>query len=98
MSTIYFERFAEVVERNRPRIPEVREQLEAAGVKYVMAAWIDLRGIPKTKPVPWSTATCRGPSCRHEAKRLFHPCLTVDGGGVFGLCRAVSGRITCAQG
>jgi glutamine synthetase len=51
---IYYETFAEAVERNRPRIAEVQAELEAAGVKYVMAAWIDLHGIPKTKPVPMS--------------------------------------------
>ena len=51
---IYYESFQDAVERNRPRIGEVREHLEKAGVKYVMAAWIDLHGIPKTKPVPMS--------------------------------------------
>ncbi|MDH3689646.1 MAG: glutamine synthetase family protein [Gammaproteobacteria bacterium] len=33
-------------------IAKARKQLEAAGVKYVMSCWIDLLGIPKTKPVP----------------------------------------------
>ena len=51
---VYYETFQEAVERNRPRIPTVRKQLEEAGVKYVMSAWIDLHGIPKTKPVPMS--------------------------------------------
>lgn len=51
---IYYENFTDAVERNRPRIPEVRKELEEAGVKYVMAAWIDMHGIPKTKPVPMS--------------------------------------------
>ena len=51
---IYYERFEDAVERNRPKIAEVKKQLEEAGVKYVMAAWIDLHGIPKTKPVPMS--------------------------------------------
>ena len=51
---IYYDNFADAIERNRPRIPEVKRQLEEAGVKYVMAAWIDLHGIPKTKPVPMS--------------------------------------------
>jgi len=51
---IYYERFEDAVERNRPRIPELRERLEAAGVKYVLSSWIDLHGIPKTKPVPMS--------------------------------------------
>ncbi|MDE0348043.1 MAG: glutamine synthetase family protein [Boseongicola sp.] len=54
MSEVYLESFAQAVDRNRPRIAEVKEQLEDAGVKYVMAAWIDLHGIPKTKPVPMS--------------------------------------------
>ena len=36
------------------RIAEVRKQLEDAGVKYVLSSWIDLHGIPKTKPVPMS--------------------------------------------
>ncbi|MEO0569050.1 MAG: glutamine synthetase, partial [Pseudomonadota bacterium] len=54
MSKIYYESFADAVERNRPRIAEMRKELEEAGVKYVMAAWIDLHGIPKTKPVPMS--------------------------------------------
>jgi len=32
----------------------VRKQLEDAGVEYVLSSWIDLFGIPKTKPVPMS--------------------------------------------
>ena len=43
-------------------IAEARERLEAAGVKYVLSCWIDLLGVPKTKPVPvsqWETI-CRG--------------------------------------
>ena len=51
---IYYERFEDAIERNRPRIPEIRERLEKAGVKYVLSCWIDLFGIPKTKPVPMS--------------------------------------------
>lgn len=51
---IYFDHIGDAVERNRPRIPDVRRRLEEAGVKYVMGAWIDLHGIPKTKPVPMS--------------------------------------------
>ncbi|MXW86881.1 MAG: glutamine synthetase, partial [Boseongicola sp. SB0667_bin_21] len=54
VSEVYLESFAQAVDRNRPRIAEVKEQLEDSGVKYVMAAWIDLHGIPKTKPVPMS--------------------------------------------
>lgn len=51
---VYYESFDEAVERNRPKIAGVRKTLEEAGVKYVMSAWIDLHGIPKTKPVPMS--------------------------------------------
>ena len=43
-------------------VAEARERLEAAGVKYVLSCWIDLLGVPKTKPVPisqWETI-CRG--------------------------------------
>lgn len=52
--TVYCETIEEAIERNRPRIPDVRERLEKAGVKYVLSCWIDLHGIPKTKPVPMS--------------------------------------------
>lgn len=51
---IYYESLDEAIERNRPRIPALRKRLEAAGVKYVLSCWIDLHGIPKTKPVPMS--------------------------------------------
>jgi glutamine synthetase len=54
MSKVYYESFDEAIERNRPRIPEVRKNLEQTGVKYVLSSWIDLHGIPKTKPVPMS--------------------------------------------
>ena len=59
---IYFETFDEAIERNRPMIPKVRKFLEEAGVEYVMSSWIDLHGIPKTKPVPMSDfeALCLG--------------------------------------
>ena len=51
---IYFELFEEAVERNRKKIPEIHKKLKAVNVKYVMSSWIDLHGIPKTKPVPMS--------------------------------------------
>ncbi|MEM8573899.1 MAG: glutamine synthetase family protein [Pseudomonadota bacterium] len=52
----------DAIEANRPRIDETRDRLEAAGVKYVLSSWIDLHGIPKTKPVPMSEfeALCLG--------------------------------------
>jgi glutamine synthetase len=39
-----------------------RAQLEQAGVQYVLSCWIDLLGVPKTKPVPLSEweALCAG--------------------------------------
>jgi len=51
---IYYENFKDAVERNRKKIPEVHKKLKSAGVKYVLSSWIDLHGIPKSKPVPMS--------------------------------------------
>ena len=51
--TEYVESFKDALP-SRERINEVRQQLEDAGVKYVLSSWIDLFGIPKTKPVPMS--------------------------------------------
>ena len=36
------------------RVREAKAKLEEAGVKYVLSVWIDLLGVPKTKPVPIS--------------------------------------------
>ena len=51
---IYYVNFKDAVERNRKKIPSVYKKLKNAGVKYVLSSWIDLHGIPKTKPVPMS--------------------------------------------
>ncbi|MDC1296648.1 glutamine synthetase family protein, partial [Alphaproteobacteria bacterium] len=51
---IYYESLEEAVERNRPNVSKIKKKLEQAGVKYVLSSWIDLHGIPKTKPVPMS--------------------------------------------
>lgn len=51
--TAYVETFTDALP-SADRIAEVRKELEAAGVKYVLSSWIDLHGIPKTKPVPMS--------------------------------------------
>jgi glutamine synthetase len=51
--TVYVENFADALP-TKERIEEVRKELEDAGVKYVLSSWIDLFGIPKTKPVPMS--------------------------------------------
>ena len=44
------------------QVAEVRKKLEEAGVKYILSNWIDLLGVPKTKPVPLSRleAICQG--------------------------------------
>ena len=36
----------------RARIKKEQKKLEDAGVKYILSCWIDLLGVPKTKPVP----------------------------------------------
>ena len=51
---IYYENFKDAVERNRKKIPAVYKKLKNADVKYILSSWIDLHGIPKTKPVPMS--------------------------------------------
>ena len=51
---IYYEHFKDAVERNKKKIPEIYKKLKSACVKYVLSSWIDLHGIPKTKPVPMS--------------------------------------------
>lgn len=54
MSKIYYETFDSAIKRNKKQIPKVKQRLQKAGVKYVLSSWIDLHGIPKTKPVPMS--------------------------------------------
>ncbi|MDA9667728.1 glutamine synthetase [Candidatus Pelagibacter sp.] len=51
---IYYENFKDAVDRNRKKIPSVHKKLKNAGVKYILSSWIDLHGIPKSKPVPMS--------------------------------------------
>lgn len=62
MSKIYYESMDEAIERNRGQMAEVKKRLEDAGVKYLLCSWIDLLGVPKTKPVPmWDfEALCLG--------------------------------------
>ncbi len=38
----------------KSKISEAKAKLEEAGVKYILSCWIDLLGVPKTKPVPIS--------------------------------------------
>ena len=44
------------------RIADARAKLKSAGVKYIFCCWIDLLGVPKTKPVPLAEFEnlCRG--------------------------------------
>ena len=51
---IYYENFKDAVERNRKKLPSLHKKLKDAGVKYILSSWIDLHGIPKSKPVPMS--------------------------------------------
>ena len=62
MEKIYYESLNEAIERNKPKISSTKKYLEDAGVKYVLSSWIDMHGIPKTKPVPMSDfeALCMG--------------------------------------
>lgn len=36
----------------KKRVAQEKARLEKAGVKYILSCWIDLLGVPKTKPVP----------------------------------------------
>lgn len=59
--SVYIENFKDAL----PSLDRVREEkgkLEKAGVKYILSNWVDLFGIPKTKPVPISDfeALCMG--------------------------------------
>jgi glutamine synthetase len=47
--------YAETVAAALPapaRVSEVKAELESAGVDFVLSCWVDLLGVPKTKPVP----------------------------------------------
>ena len=39
---------------DKKRVNEAKAKLEKAGAKYILSCWIDLLGIPKTKPIPIS--------------------------------------------
>jgi len=53
LSTQFQEHFADALPDIR-RVREEKKRLESAGVKYIFSCWIDLLGVPKTKPVPIS--------------------------------------------
>ena len=49
----YIEHFQDALP-SPERVREEKTKLEEAGVKYILSCWIDLLGLPKTKPVPIS--------------------------------------------
>src|SRR4051812_46156313 len=52
MGTHTLPRAMEEAYADADRIADARARLEEAGVKYVYSCWIDLLGVPKTKPIP----------------------------------------------
>ena len=61
---------------SKGRVNEAKAMLEKAGVKYILSCWIDLLGIPKTKPVPICEfeALCagKGPQFAVHSLSLIH--------------------------
>ncbi len=53
MSNIYHENYEDALPDPK-RVAQEKKKLEEAGVKYIFSCWIDMHGIPKTKPVPMS--------------------------------------------
>ncbi len=51
MSSTYYATMAESFP-SQERIQAEQKRLEDAGVKYILSCWIDMLGVPKTKPVP----------------------------------------------
>jgi glutamine synthetase len=51
MSNTYYEKMEQSFP-SKARIRKEQKRLADAGVKYVLSCWIDLLGVPKTKPVP----------------------------------------------
>ena len=51
MSNTYYEKMEQSFP-SKARIKKEQKKLEAAGVKYILSCWIDMLGVPKTKPVP----------------------------------------------
>ena len=53
MSNTYYEHFKDALPDPK-RLKEEKKKLQDAGVKYILSCWIDMFGVPKTKPVPIS--------------------------------------------
>ena len=79
MNKVYYKSLDEAIERNKKDISKTKKRLEEAGVKYVLSSWIDMHGIPKTKPVPMSDIEdlCMGKGPQFAAHSIsFVPELT----------------------
>jgi len=61
MSSHYYENFSDALP-DPDRLEVEKKKLVDAGVKYILSCWIDMFGVPKTKPVPISdfVPLCRG--------------------------------------
>ena len=53
MSSTYHEKFEDALP-DAKRLKAEKQKLVDAGVKYIFSCWIDMFGLPKTKPVPIS--------------------------------------------
>ncbi len=53
MSNIYYQNFSDALP-SPERLAKEKNKLDDAGVKYILSCWIDMFGVPKTKPVPMS--------------------------------------------
>ena len=61
MAKIYHTTMADALP-SKKRVAEEKARLEKAGVKYILSCWIDMLGLPKTKPIPMKEfeALCAG--------------------------------------
>ncbi|MGH1542646.1 MAG: glutamine synthetase family protein [Arenicella sp.] len=59
--SVYVDHFSEALP-SLERVQQEKKRLEEKGVKYILSNWVDLFGIPKTKPVPIADfeALCMG--------------------------------------
>ena len=61
MTKIYHTKMADALP-SKKRVAEEKARLEKAGIKYILSCWIDMLGLPKTKPIPFAEfeALCAG--------------------------------------
>ena len=53
MTKIYHTKMADALP-SKKRVAEEKARLEKAGIKYILSCWIDMLGLPKTKPIPFA--------------------------------------------